>query len=135
MKLFALFILGVSFQASAANPLIHFCALTHGSFRAAVANDGDQVGFCQYGSAVIDAQSILDVTTGNQSSSAVQSALSEGSSCEDAGGSVLPAKDLEDHEFSICQFGDGSSLEVSTLQNGVGSGSNAHLVKALKTRF
>jgi putative hemolysin len=135
MKFFALFILGVSLQASAANPLMHFCALTHGSFRAAVVDDGDQVGFCQFGSAIIDAQSILSITTENNASSAAQAALNEGASCDDAGGSVLPAKDLEGHEFSICQFGDGSSLEVSTLQHGVDSGSNAHLVKALKTRF
>lgn len=134
MKCLTSFVFVFSIQALAQNPLIHYCNLTSGTFHA-IEIDGDQVGYCRYGSAMIDALSILETTTGQRQSQASSQALGSGASCEDVGGQVLNGTDLEGHSFSICRFDDASSLQTSTLAGGSGAAENAGLVQALQTRF
>ncbi len=133
MKWISLLTLVISVQSFASNPLIHACNQTGGQFHALQIGD-DQVGFCKYGSALIDSLSVLDITSGQRTSTAAALALSEGSDCADSG-EFLAVQDLEGIAFSICRFDDGSAIEVNTLQSGANSSGNAKLVHALKMRF
>jgi len=127
-------VLGLSIQASANNnPLMRNCRLTGGEFYA-VAMNGDTIGFCKYGVAMIDALSILQTTSSEYVSTASQLALGNGANCENHG-QLLVYPDIENAEFFACRFPDGSWLEINTMHNGANSANNAGLVQALKTRF
>jgi hypothetical protein len=134
MRFLGFFTVLFSLSVWAGNPLIHYCNLTYGEFHTVKMNS-DQVGFCEYGSAVIDALSIFATTTGQSDSMAAQAAQAAGSSCADANGNIVAAEDLNGQQLQICLFADGSALEVNTLQLGALAPANRPMIQALQTRF
>ena len=130
----ALLTLGFGAQAFAHNPQIHFCQLSGGQFHEIEVN-GDQVGYCQFGKAYIDAVSFLMVTTNQGSTTATLAALGGANYCASAGGQVFKGQDFIGAPFDLCFFQDGSSIEVMTLSRGPYSSENALMVQGLSTRY
>lgn len=133
MKWISFLVFAFSVQAFANNPLIHYCKITGGEFHVVEAS-GNEIPMCRYGSAMIDALSVLETTAGLRETTAAKLVLSEGAKCADTG-NVLPSKDLEGNPFSLCRFKDGSSLETKTLAGGINSSENTQLIQALQMRF
>jgi hypothetical protein len=133
MKSLIIGVLFFSLSALAHNPQIHICNVTEGKFQA-LQLGSDQVGFCQYGSAFVDAVSLMKVTS-NESTTLAIRALEAGpaSSCEEVSAMDFGASNLEGTPYEICKFEDDSYVELSTLQNGLSA--NAKLSKAVSTRF
>ena len=124
-----------SLTAFAQNSLIRACRLTQGQFFA-VPIPGDEVAFCQYGEAAVDASSILKLSTSKSRSLAV-AFFKAGpfQTCESAQAENLTTLDMDGRTFDICQFSDDSLMEQSTLQRGPQHPLNRGLVKALETHF
>jgi hypothetical protein len=119
----------------ATNPQIRVCKLTGGVFHSIRTSD-DEIGFCQYKSALIDAVSILETTSNEPKSAAVEAFESSPiANCLEAQATSVKGEDVEGRSFDLCVFDDGSSIGRETLMSGKNSADNADLVKALKIRF
>ncbi len=134
IRLIALLSFGFAAQAFAHNPQIHFCQLSGGLFHE-IEVKGDQVGYCQFGTAYIDAVSLLKVTTDQGSTTATLAAMGGANYCASAGGEVVQGQDFIGAPFELCFFQDGSSIEVMTLAHGPTSSQNALMIQALSTRY
>ncbi len=134
MKSICLVVLLFSFSAFANNPQQRACRLTGGLFHA-LNLDSDQVGFCVYGSSMMDSMSIMQSAESGTVSQAVSAFQAGSNSCESVGGIQKDVTDLENNSVRICGFADGSAIEVQTLANGPSSGQNSALEQALKVRY
>ena len=134
MKLLGFAILLFSFSAFANNPQQRACRLTGGEFHA-LQIEADQVGFCVYGTSMLDSISIMQSAESGQVSRAVVEFNDPSNSCEVGGGVEKQGKDLEGREFQICVFDDHSAVELQTMLGGADAPCNSELVKALKIRY
>lgn len=112
------------------NPQIRTCNITLGTFNV-YDIPGDNIGHCIYGSASIDTISLMDKVYENKESIAVDEFMDGRTQCR---GQIVDASN-ERETMKICQYYDGSSVRLSTLENGVNSSANKKLVDALNTLF
>ncbi len=134
MKLIGLMILFLSFSAFANNPQIRSCRLTGGNFQS-LQIEADQVGFCVYGSSMIDSISVMQSAESGKVSQAIAEFNRSANSCEFAGGFEKQVQDLEGQGFQICTFDDHSAIEMQTMLKGADAPSNSLLTTALKVRY
>ncbi len=124
--------------APTSNPQIRVCRLTNGLFHAVNVPD-DQIGFCAYGQALLDAPSLMQNAYEGQKTLAVQAlnrTLPHGyPNCLSAKAQLVQAEDLEGVPYQLCKFADGSWVEQNTLQAGLMSQQNAGLKAALEMKF
>lgn len=124
--------------APTSNPQIRICRLTNGLFHAVNVPD-DQIGFCAYGQALLDAPSLMQNAYEGQQTLAVQAlkkTLPHGyPNCLSAKGQLVQAQDLEGVSYQLCKFADSSWVEQKTLQAGLMSQQNAGLKAALEMKF
>ncbi len=140
-SILALSVIFTGFIAQAAptsNPQIRVCRLTNGLFHAVNVPD-DQIGFCSYGQALLDAPSLMQNAYEGQESLAVQAlnkTLTSGyPNCLSAKAQLVQAEDLEGVPYQLCKFADDSFVAQKTLQAGLMSQQNAGLKAALKMKF
>lgn len=134
MKSLGFFALFFTVSVFASNPLIRICNTTGGIFHEVETSD-DHLGLCKYGSALIDSLSVLEVTSNDNKSAAIEAFENTTSAnCSEASGSTLEAQDLEGQSVDLCVFEDGSVIGSKTLEAGSTSPENAGLLKALQTR-
>jgi hypothetical protein len=128
---FSLFLGSLSVWAQ--NPLIRTCRLTQGQFLA-IPFPGDQVAFCRYGEALIDALSIYKLSDLQGKSLAVSRfEASAANRCEDVQAVFVSTIDDRGRSFELCRFSDDSWIELPTLQRGPRHVLNQGLVRALQT--
>ncbi len=116
------------------NPQIRACRITNAIFTTLDTNN-DNVGFCNYQTAVIGSISILRMLDGDVSS-AVQAYIdtqeSSYSNCEAAGAQTLSSKQNNRASYTLCRFNDGSYIELETLKSGYFANSNNRLTKVIE---
>lgn len=108
------------------NPQIRTCNITQGIFNT-YSIPGDNIGHCIYGGASVDTISLMEKVYHNRESVAVDEFLEGVTQCR---GSIIDASN-ENETIKICSYYDGSSIRLSTLQDGVDSSFNARLVRVL----
>ena len=126
----------LSQTALANNPLRHFCIIKGGQVVDVnlPSPSTDQVMLCQFGAALIGAESLLNLVskTPSQSITAYQNgaqAPSEG--CADSGGEEVQGTTLENQSVVFCSFSDGTHIGLDTLKSGPNSSENSALNQAL----
>lgn len=82
----------------------------------------DEVGFCQYGQALLDSMSLIEFFTQNVSSLAIQHFYSTSKkpyqSCEHASGISIDGQDSQGTTKTLCLFKDYSFISQETLTSG-----------------
>lgn len=113
------------------NPMMRVCRLSEGQFWI-VQNvaDGKDIPLCVLGSAAIGAETLMQYSFKNSVPHAVNYYKRGGQTC--VGTTRLEAKDSEGQSWRLCRFADGSIIERTTLEAGVGAPENAALNQALQ---
>ena len=131
----------------AGNPQHRVCRNTDGlfwSFRV-LADDQDRsintrdfqddIGFCKYNNAYLDAVSLIKLIHEDSKTDAVfafkKTRRSVVNNCQEAGALAIDAVDSNKLVVEICQFSDHSYIEEQTLVNGWNSIENKGLVETL----
>ena len=101
------------------------------------ANSLGAVDLCQFmGNAFIEVQTLNNYAAFQVPSAAVSSYIQNNGTlpltCQTAGARILGTRDNFGHIGNICQFGDGSIIELNTFNRGSRDISNSHLNQALR---
>lgn len=116
----------------AQNPQMHFCKLTGGQFFS-IGLEGDMVGVCFEGAAVIDSLSLMkDVT--NQGETAAVVGLASGKDCFELNGKIVFSTDPTFSSTAICRFDDNSFIGALSLGKPP-TGHNDQLLRALQQKY
>lgn len=111
------------------NPQMRQCRLSGGTFTSVQTSD-DIVGLCQLGSAYIGSLDLLYHLDKSATPLSIEIYSQGVTSCDPMGTSRV-VKTLEGVEMRLCFYGDGSLIEMNTLQNGISSLNNTELNQAL----
>lgn len=112
------------------NPQIRTCNILGGEFVVA-ASHNDQIGFCQFGNALVGA---LDLTLFNNNeaiSQSISSYIKSQTSCEPTGRIETLILVGGSKSLQTCVYSDGSRIELGTLIKGSSSADNDKLNEAL----
>ncbi len=106
------------------NPLIRDCRLAGGLFTE-VKTHNDQVGLCEFGQSYIGALDVLEYTHQINVSQSIRHYKNNITSCA---GQVLVAQVLNTKiNITVCQYPDGSFIDLKTLTNGSSDPNHAQL--------
>ncbi len=111
------------------NPQIRLCRQLQGQF-IVVETPNDQVGLCQLGAGYMGSLDLVKYLTENTLPMSIESYSSGSTTCDPLGTSRTVLS-LENNEFRVCIYKDGSIVEMTTLQKGKGDPSHIELDQAL----
>ncbi|MCM2279677.1 MAG: hypothetical protein NDJ89_16505 [Oligoflexia bacterium] len=96
----------------------------------------DDLELCRFDGAAVSSEAFFNFRVERRGAEAVSAYLraADGVSCGQAGGEVLVSFDSEASEILLCRFGDGSVIEVQTLELGSGAAENRALTESLASR-
>lgn len=134
---FSLIFIGLTPLHAQQNPQIRHCHALNGEFFVAD-SDADQFGFCKFGQAIIGTVDLLrylddgseDGTDNRADVLSIQAFTNNVQACEPYG-QLLQIKKPQGASLSVCQFTDGSLIEINTLLLGRHSEKNCKLSEAL----
>jgi len=132
MKIFFLF-LSLSFATLswASNPLIRNCRLAGGEFFV-VTTDSDELPLCQFGNSYVGALDVMNYSLKLSSSESLLAFLLGEKLCS---GKKIEVKELHGPRvLTLCEFGDQSLIDMTTLQSGIESRQNQALLNFLKSK-
>jgi len=141
--LWVVFSVFVTLSASAGitNPLIRVCLSLNGQFYIANldAADGNDLPMCQFNTAQIGAQALLDYVDG-RTDLAISAFLASSPSdpmqvCSQNSASDLQGTSESSSLFHICEFPDSSLIDAETLARGANAIENSALRNALQSHL
>jgi putative hemolysin len=130
---------GPSVTSGTGNPAAVLCVKASGQYLITTDANGNQSGVCAFGEAAIEGWALFHAVRNNQDMMAVQALLNNqtptfagkpAAYCKAVGGTVYQNA-LGSKKITMCEFEDGSAIEVKTLFAGANSLANEKLVNLL----
>lgn len=119
------------------NPQMRTCRINLGQFWTLNIETpkNDSIGFCRYGTEMIDSVSFMNYAFYNSASNSMDAFFDTEDmahdSCSDVGADLISAKDSYNSETELCVFSDYSFIKKSTLIKGWNHPDNQNLTSAL----
>ena len=140
LTLAAMMILGLctASSAQAETPYARECRLSGGQQWSLNMETQFDTTLCLFGSAAVGIAELAQYKWGQGLALSLKAFLKQTSSrnpvglCDIVGAAYRPAKDTDGSVWELCQFPDGSIVELNTLAGGVNDPYNAALVEALQ---